>query len=57
MTDSDQKLARADARNRLSLGGAVKEGHWYSITIEEDGVIVLTPVVMVAATRRPVRAA
>lgn len=54
MPDSDQKLARADARNRLSLGPAVKEGHWYSITVEEDGLIILTPVVVVRASPRHV---
>ena len=41
------KIARVDTRNRLSLGHAVQSGRWYSIDVEDDGVVVLTPLEIV----------
>lgn len=43
----EDKIARVDTRNRLSLGHAVQSGRWYSIMVEEDGVVVLTPLEIV----------
>lgn len=57
MTDDNQRIARADSRNRVSLGAAVEPGSWYSITIEDDGVVILTPVVIAKVPRQLARAA
>lgn len=51
MPDSSDRIARADSRSRLSLGNVVTAGSWYSIVIEDDGTIVLTPVAIVPRPR------
>lgn len=59
--DSQQRIVAADGRRRVTLGGAIEPGQLYSVTVADDGVITLTPVVAVpksqVANRNRLRAA
>jgi hypothetical protein len=56
MTDTTPALLEVDSRRRISLGSLVGEHARYLVTVEDDGVIVLTPaaVIEAAALRDPV---
>lgn len=50
MTQDSQKLLELDARRRVSLG-ALAHHNYYFAEEQDDGVIVLTPAVVMPATQ------
>jgi hypothetical protein len=51
MSDDEPDVVEVDARRRISLGRRATHSR-YIITVEDDGVIVLTPAVVVPVTGR-----
>lgn len=48
--DDNTVLVELDSRRRLSLGKLAKHDRYF-VVVEEDGTIVLTPVVVLAASQ------